>query len=76
MKPSVRILVAFVVVCVLAAVLRTPNAHASTPVPTPGTTDRDALVAFYHATGGDNWRDSDNWLSDAPTRHLVWCHYR
>ena len=23
-------------------------------------------MAFYHATDGDNWRDSDNWLSDAP----------
>ena len=39
---------------------------ASTPVPTAGATDRDVLVALYHATNGDNWRDSDNWLSDAP----------
>lgn len=29
-------------------------------------TDRDALVAFYHATGGPNWWDSTNWLSDLP----------
>ena len=28
--------------------------------------DRAALVALYHATGGDNWRRNDNWLSDAP----------
>ena len=27
---------------------------------------RDALVALYHATGGDNWTKNDNWLSDAP----------
>ena len=29
-------------------------------------TDRDALVALYNATDGDNWRDNTNWLSDAP----------
>lgn len=29
-------------------------------------TDRAALVALYNATGGDNWTNSDNWLSDAP----------
>ena len=28
--------------------------------------DRDALVAFYHATDGPNWRNSANWLTDAP----------
>lgn len=28
--------------------------------------DRDALVAFYHATGGDDWSRNDNWLSDQP----------
>ena len=31
-----------------------------------GTTDRDALTALYHATGGPNWTNSGNWLSDAP----------
>ena len=25
--------------------------------------DREALVALYQATGGPNWRNSDNWLS-------------
>ena len=29
-------------------------------------TDREALVAFYNATNGENWFRSDNWLSDAP----------
>ena len=28
--------------------------------------DREALAAFYNATGGPNWRDNTNWLSDAP----------
>ena len=30
------------------------------------STDRDALVALYNATGGPNWRDQTNWLSDRP----------
>ena len=29
-------------------------------------TDRDALVALYHALDGPNWNLSHNWLSDAP----------
>ena len=33
------------------------------PTPSP---DRAALVAFYEATGGPNWDESDNWLSDRP----------
>ena len=28
--------------------------------------DRNALEALHVATGGDNWRENDNWLSDAP----------
>ena len=28
--------------------------------------DRAALGAIYRATGGDNWTDTANWLSDAP----------
>ncbi len=35
------------------------------PSPDPSS-DRDALVAFYHATGGPNWTDNTNWLSDKP----------
>ena len=34
--------------------------------PTSAETDREALVAFYNATDGENWNSSDNWLSDAP----------
>ena len=28
--------------------------------------DRAALAAFYEATGGRNWTQRDNWLTDAP----------
>ena len=28
--------------------------------------DRAALEALYHATDGPNWRNNDNWLTDAP----------
>ena len=28
--------------------------------------DRDALVAFYHSTGGPNWTKNTNWLSKLP----------
>ena len=28
--------------------------------------DRAALEALYHATGGDGWADNTNWLSDRP----------
>ena len=43
------------------------------PVPSSGApatkdvlTDRDVLVAFYHATNGANWSNNQNWLSDEP----------
>lgn len=32
---------------------------------TMAQTDRDALVALYRATGGENWRESQNWDTDA-----------
>ena len=28
--------------------------------------DRAALIALYSATGGDDWDENDNWLTDAP----------
>ena len=41
------------------------------PPPLPGKTspetDRQALIALYDATDGENWRNDTNWLSDAPT---------
>ena len=45
------------------------------PVCPPGTqpspmsgadSDRDALIALYHATSGPDWTINDNWLSGAP----------
>ena len=36
------------------------------PTPPPGGADREALVALYNATDGDNWRFNTNWLSDRP----------
>ena len=50
-----------------------PDRTASTPAATAppvasgsAETDREALVALYNATDGENWKNSDNWLSDAP----------
>ena len=34
--------------------------------PTSAKTDREALVALYNATDGENWDESNSWLSDAP----------
>ena len=28
--------------------------------------ERDILIAFYNANGGDNWRDKRNWCTDKP----------
>ena len=28
--------------------------------------EREALIAFYNATGGDNWTNNENWCSDKP----------
>ena len=54
----------------------TPASPARTPT-TPGSgaapaasgsaeTDREALVALYNATDGENWYRTYNWLGDAP----------
>ena len=44
----------------LAMVVATVTAHAQT--------DRDALMALYHATNGPGWEDRANWGSDRPLR--------
>ena len=36
------------------------------PPPPESSPDRDALIAFYNATGGSNWTNNTNWLSDEP----------
>ena len=43
-------------------------AAATAPPAASGSaeTDREALVALYNATDGENWRNNDNWLSDVP----------
>ncbi len=33
---------------------------------TAPSTDRESLIAFYHATGGNNWTNNTNWLSTQP----------
>ena len=38
---------------------------AAGQAPSPDS-DRAALVALYNATGGPNWTNNDNWLSDRP----------
>lgn len=40
--------------------------HEGTGVECPALTDREILTALYHATGGANWENSDNWVTDAP----------
>ena len=45
---------------------RTAAATAPPAVSGSAETDREALVALYNATNGENWRTNDNWLSDAP----------
>lgn len=31
-----------------------------------GKSDREILIEFYKATGGDNWKNNTNWCTDAP----------
>ena len=40
--------------------------HESTGVQCPPLSDREILTALYDQTGGPNWTNSDNWLTDAP----------
>ena len=44
------------------------TATATAPPAASGSveTDREALVALYNATDGENWNRNANWLSDAP----------
>ena len=37
--------------------------------PTGPDSDRAALIALYDATGGANWTNRTNWLSDEPLEH-------
>ena len=66
MSSVLKIPTAIIVVCALVAGLRGLRVLASTRIATDASTDRDALVALYQATDGDNWTNSDSWLSDKP----------
>ncbi|MDE2944014.1 MAG: hypothetical protein OXT63_07370, partial [Gemmatimonadota bacterium] len=47
----------------LTAVINDVFARVSATANNP---DRAALEAFYHATGGPDWANNENWLTDAP----------
>ena len=40
--------------------------HEGTEVQCPPLSDRDILIALYDATGGPEWTNSGDWLTDAP----------
>ena len=65
MKSFFRVLIATMAVCALLVGQRGPKAHASSPIATAKSSDRDALVALYEDTDGDNWTNNRNWLSNA-----------
>ena len=48
--------------------------HEGTGTECAPLSDREILEVLYHATGGPNWINTDNWLTDAPLRewHGVW----
>ena len=48
--------------------LRALPSHEGTGVECEPISDREILDALYHATGGPNWINADNWLTDAPLR--------
>ena len=67
---AILLAVALVAACDGEPVAAPPAALALAPsataLPTPSlTSDRDILIALYHATDGRNWVNSDNWLTDA-----------
>jgi len=66
MKSPFRFPIAVLAVLALTLGLRIPQASAAPHTQTSAATDREALVALYHATGGDNWKNNSNWLGDRP----------
>ncbi len=60
-----RVLIAIVVVFALLIGQRGPKVYASSPIATTKDAERDALVALYEDTDGDNWTNNRNWLSNA-----------
>ena len=48
--------------------LNTIPSHEGTGVECAPLSDREILEIFYEATGGPNWTNNDNWLTDARLR--------
>ena len=46
--------------------LATIDVHEGTGIDCSLLTDREILEVLYHSTGGVEWHDSENWLTDAP----------
>ena len=65
MKSLFRVLIAIFAVCSLIVGLKGPEVHASPPPAPAKDAERDALVALYQDTDGDNWTNNRNWLSNA-----------
>ncbi len=66
MKSPFRIPIAVIAVLALTLGLEIPHVSASSRTQTTASTDREALVALYQATDGDNWKNNRNWLDNAP----------
>lgn len=60
MRHSIFLRIGLFVVALTALGVRQASAQGSIE------SDRDALIALYDATGGDNWHDNTNWKSDRP----------
>ena len=54
------------VVAEFQAWLSSIASHAGTGMECGPLSDHDVLVALYFATGGWNWQESDNWLTQVP----------
>lgn len=65
MKSFFRVLIAIFTVCSLIVGLKSPEVHASSLTAPAKDAERDALVALYQDTDGDNWTNNRNWLSNA-----------
>ncbi len=46
--------------------LRSIPSHSGTGVECPPLADRDILEILFDATGGQDWSENDNWLTEAP----------
>ena len=66
MKSFLRTLIATIVVSAMLVGQRGPAVYASSSIATVKDEDRDALLALYEDTDGDNWTNNRNWLSNSP----------